>query len=26
VDGAQSPDVVHEDIVAGLRKMTEFAT
>lgn len=26
VDGTQSPDAVHEDIVAGLRKMTEFAT
>jgi len=26
VDGTQSPDAVHEDIVTGLRRMTEFAT
>ncbi len=25
VDGAQSPDAVHEDIVAGLRKLADFA-
>jgi adenylate kinase family enzyme len=25
VDGAQSPDAVHEDIAAGLRKLADFA-